>query len=189
MAEQSIQFGLRTGNHTPLRDGEGVQHSVPDDADPQAAARFGQAMAQSEADAVALDESHASPFSLLGSGLVTTGTATVDVARRHEILGLLHHLVQRLLVSEDPQGRREVRMTLAEDLLPGVTVALYEDAGAWVADLCCSDVSSYETLARPASQMASQLAQALACDAVWRVKLDEISAGEPMAIEAFASCP
>lgn len=189
MAEQAIQFGLRTGTQTHLQDGAGTQHPAPQDADPQASARFGHAMAQPPAEAPPPAQVLASPFALLGGVSAPASAPAGEGPGQQAVLSLLQHSVQRLLVNENPQGRREVRMTLAEDLLPGVTVALYEDAGAWVADLCCSDAASYETLARPASQMASQLAQALTCDALWRVTLEEANAGDPMTVEAFASYP
>ena len=189
MAEQAIQFGLRTGNQSQLHDGANARQPAPHDADPQASARFEQAMAQAPAEATPAPEVPASPFALLGGAPAPAGAAAGEGPRQQALLGLLQNTVQRLLVNEDPQGRREVRLTLAEDLLPGVTAALYEDAGAWVADLHCSDAASYETLAQPASRMAGQLAQALASDAVWRVTLDEAAAGEPMTVEAFASYP
>jgi len=192
MAENAVQIGVRTGTRGDLQGGEGSAQPSPHEPDPQAAARFGQALAQAP-------QAHAhqaapgrllSPFELLGAvPQADAAPMSGGDAPQTSLLNWLQDCASRLLVGEGQDGRREVRITLDERLLPGVTVALYEDAGAWVADLCCSDASSYETLARPASDMARQMALALNRDVLWRVTLDTPSGDAPGAVEAFASCP
>lgn len=189
MAENTIQMGVRTGTHGDLQSGAGA-HSSPQEADPQAAERFGEALAQAPAGAT-IGGRLLSPFELLGAvpQAATAAVSVGDASPSAALVSLLQDSVNGLLVGEGQEGRREVRITLEESLMPGVSVALYEDAGAWVADVCCSNATSYDTLARAVSDMARQMAQALARDALWRVTLETTSTGEPVTVEAFASCP
>lgn len=193
MAENTIQMGGRTGTHGDLQFGAGTMHSSPQEADPQAAERFGEALAQAtQASAGAtIGGRLLSPFELLGAvpQAATAAVSVGDASPSAALVSLLQDSVNGLLVGEGQEGRREVRITLEESLMPGVSVALYEDAGAWVADVCCSNATSYDTLARAVSDMARQMAQALARDALWRVTLETTSTGEPVTVEAFASCP
>ena len=91
------------------------------------------------------------------------------------------------------QDARRVRLELEENLYPGVSVAIFEDAGAWVAEFRCSQPSSYAELAEPARDMARQLADELHHDALWRV-IDEsegpvVDDDPDHTTEAFASAP
>ncbi len=78
-------------------------------------------------------------------------------------------LVDRILVGDGSAGRREVCLALADDLLPGVTVRVYESEGAWIADFEATDPHSFQQLAEPADEMARNLAKLLHRDAVWQV--------------------
>lgn len=92
-------------------------------------------------------------------------------------------------------------MDISDELLSGVTVAVFEDAGAWVAEFRCRQEQPFVLLAEPAQQMASRLADALGAEAVWRVVGDGLTPGGTWdrlvnnetdglpSTEAFASCP
>lgn len=192
MADQTVQIGVRTGTSGDFQSGADLTQSSPQEADAQAAARFGEALAQAPKTlpTAASGGRLVSPFELLGGASQASKLeASVGCAPQSALVSLLQDSVSALLVGEGQEGRREVRITLDESLMPGVSVALYEDAGAWVADVCCSDAASYDTLARAASDLARQMSQALARDALWRVTLDSGLSVEPMTVEAFSSCP
>ncbi|MEK7346582.1 MAG: hypothetical protein AAB176_12910 [Pseudomonadota bacterium] len=192
MAEPSVQLGVRTGPHADLHGGGTMQQS-PHDADPQAAARFGQALAQTPAaqDASATARGWGGPFDLLGAvpKVPLVSELASEASAQASLMAVLQDATSQLLVGEGQGGRREARITLDESLMPGVCVALYEDAGAWVADVCCSDATSYQTLARAVSDLARQMALALARDALWRVTLEATPDSDAVTVEAFASCP
>lgn len=114
----------------------------------------------------------------------------------------LQHLVGRLMVGEGAGGTggRMLMMDIGDEILPGVTVSVYEDAGAWVAEFRCREEAPFCLLAQRASSMASKLADELGQDAVWRVMAEGLSpGGEWSALvnnehqgypstEVFASC-
>ena len=62
-----------------------------------------------------------------------------------------------------------LRVEVDPQVLPGVSLTLHEDAGAWIAEFECSREESFLLLARPAAEMAHKMAQSLNQDAVWRV--------------------
>lgn len=90
-------------------------------------------------------------------------------AEPRALLDAVTDLVDRVLVGDGQAGRREVRMSLADDVLPGVDIAVYEDAGAWIAEFTCSVPQSWTLLASEADSMAQELADLLNADAIWRV--------------------
>jgi len=110
----------------------------------------------------------ASPFDLLAARTVDRDPSP-SVAEPRQIVDAVCDLVDRILINDGSAGRREVRMTLSDDLLPGVTVRVYEDEGAWVADFETADPQSFIRLAEPVDEMAQQLANLLEHDAIWRV--------------------
>ena len=141
-----------------------------------AAALAGGAPADAEAPSV-LPEG---PMALLaGASRSPSTTAT--------LAPLLSGVVSQLMVGDGSTSARSTRMTLSDDVLPGVVVAVYEEAGAWVAEFACSEDASYRLLAEAATDLAYRLAAELARDAVWRVKTDPED--ETMTVEAFAAAP
>lgn len=120
------------------------------------------------------------PMALLG------GAARAATAPTAATLGtLLAGVVTRLMVGDGSTSARGTRLTLSDDVLPGVVVAVQEEAGAWVAEFACSDRASYRILADAAHDMACRLAADLARDAVWRVKTEPED--ETMTVEACAA--
>jgi hypothetical protein len=114
----------------------------------------------------------------------------------------LQNLVGRLMVGDGSSGAggRMLMMDISDEILPGVTVSVYDDAGAWVAEFRCREEAPFCLLAQRASSMASKLADELGQDAVWRVMAEGLSpGGEWSALvnnehqghpstEVFASC-
>lgn len=117
-----------------------------------------------------------------------------------QVLTTLNQMVQQLSVGEGLDGRRTLRVQINPEVMPGVSVTVTEDAGAWVAEFECHQEDSFLRLARPAQEMALRLAQMLSQDAVWRVTALNLPSGgmwqdcvqshlERPGMEAFASAP
>ena len=191
MSERSVQLHLHTPTERQDLDlGQSPSQTLPDAPQDGSAERFRQALSEASTrtsapppeDRVALPSG---PMGLFG------GAPRAPAAGVHPgVLQLMQDSIKGLQVGQEQRG---VRMELDDALYPGVAVSVYEDAGAWVAELRCRDSESYRALATPAQDMARQLALALQRDALWRV-IDE-SAG-PVAegdadctTEAFASSP
>lgn len=191
MSERSVQLHLRTP--TERQDSglgqAGSQFKAAPDPDSQQ--RFAQAMKASELAPSAplpgepAGQAVASPMGLFG-GMAPAAPAGL----RPGLLPLLKDSLKGLQVGQDA---RSLRLELDEDLYPGVSVSVFEDAGAWVAEFRCSQQAVYTELAEPARDMARQLADELHHDALWRV-IDEsqgpVGADDPdRTTEAFASAP
>lgn len=192
MSERSVQLHLRTPTE---RQDTGLGQSLPQQMtspDQESQQRFAQAMKASDlappapAPGETVGQSVSSPM-----GLFSAASTPLSGSDLHSgMLPLIKNSLKGLQVGQDA---RSVRLELDDALYPGVSVAVFEDAGAWVAEFRCSQQDSYESLALPAQEMAHQMASELQHDALWRV-IDE-SAG-PVAendqdhtTEAFASAP
>lgn len=191
MSERSVQLHLHTPTERQDLDlGQSPSQTLPDAPQDGSAERFRQAMheASTAASGPPPEASAALPSGPMG---LFGGAARAPSAGVHPgVLQLMQDSIKGLQVGQDQRG---VRMELDDALYPGVAVSVFEDAGAWVAELRCRDSESYRALSTPAQDMARQLAQSLQRDALWRV-IDE-SAG-PVAdgdadrtTEAFASSP
>ncbi|WP_454006057.1 type III secretion HpaP family protein [Alcaligenes sp. Marseille-Q7550] len=86
---------------------------------------------------------------------------------------LLSVAADRLLVGDGSSGRREVRIELKADVLPGVSVSVYEEAAYLVVEFTCSRESSRDTLCRCAQQLADELAGSLRRSTAVRVHTDD----------------
>jgi hypothetical protein len=122
------------------------------------------------------------PLGLFSQGINTTRPQQLPA----QMLQQLTQGVRQMLVGQE---QRSMQLQLDEELMPGVKVKVFEDAGAWVAEFSCTDPNSYERLASAATSMASQLAMALAQDALWRVLLFSAQTEPSDMTEAFASAP
>ncbi len=109
----------------------------------------------------------AGPFALFGQFTSTPQPPAPSAAQQ-----MLQSVVERLLVGDGRDGQRSVRMSLSDEVMPGVDVAVFQDAGVWVAAFECRNAQSFETLAAPAIEMAQQFANAVQADAAWRVNPD-----------------
>ncbi len=193
MSNASVQMGVRTGAQADLQPGgQGASFASPQDADSAAIERFDQILSAAlPASPESASDVLPTPLTLLNRpnlpGEKTMHSHNEQNAK--QLLAAIGQSVSQLLVGEGADGRRQVQITLDHEFLPGVSVSMYEDAGAWVADISCSDSQSYALLSKPASDMARQLAQALKHDALWRVSLEEPSDQGVGQTEAFASYP
>ena len=149
------------------------------EADLQATLQFQQTMAG--ADLPPPQDLPSGPFALFGA--TTTPKPPAHEAR---LLAELSTMVSRLMVADGRQSQRGLRLELSEDVMPGVSLALFEESGAMVAEFECRVESSFVKLSVPAQALANQLAVTLRRDTVWRV-LAEPSAGipSPQPVEAF----
>ena len=150
------------------------------EADLQATLQFQQTMAGADLPPPPQDLP-SGPFALFGA--TTTPKPPAHEAR---VLAELSAMVSRLMVADGRQSQRGLRLELSEDVMPGVSMALFEDSGAMVAEFECRVESSFVKLSVPAQALANQLAVTLRRDTVWRV-LAEPSAGipSPQPVEAF----
>lgn len=201
----------------------GASHQQRREPTPHEAQRFAQAM-QAGGDGVSAGVSKAatapaqadssagrpaSAFDLLrqmGAPASATTSAPDVQQQAHASLDRLRqdlqNLVGRLMVGEGSSGAggRMLMMDLSDEILPGVTVSVYDDAGAWVAEFRCREEEPFRLLAQRAAVMASKLADELGQDAVWRVVAEGLSPGGEWSTlvnndhegcpstEAFASC-
>lgn len=78
----------------------------------------------------------------------------------------------RLLVGDGSHGRREVRIDLKADVLPGVAVSIYEEAACLVVEFYCTRESSRKALTRFAQELADELAGSLSRSTLVRVRTD-----------------
>jgi hypothetical protein len=193
MNERSVQLHVRTPTERQdfgLGSGE-AQSSLPQTPDDGSSERFKQAMKASDlAPEVPLpgetkQAEIGTPMALFGA---TSAVSTGNI--KPGVMNALKDSLKGLQVGHE---QRSVRMELDDALYPGVAVAVFEDAGAWVAEFRCSQMESYRSLSEPAADMARQLAKELKRDTVWRV-LDEsegqVADGDTdHTTEAFASAP
>lgn len=97
----------------------------------------------------------------------------------------LEESVDRLLVGDGLDGgRREVRVVLREDVLPGVTLSIYQEEGRIVASFICADESSREKLVRCAATLAEDVSRSLGQAALVQVRTDDPE--DPCLFEAAA---
>lgn len=172
MPDSFLDLDLRRSNAQFALTPDGQQDSGPmQEADPQAAQRFQEAMARGK-EAPAQSALPSGPFALFGA---FTPVATPP-AEQQPVLDVLRSMVSRLLVADGYQSQRGVRLELSDDVMPGVSLALFEEGGAMVAEFECRVEASFLKLSGPAPALAQQLAVTLARDTVWRV-IPDPSAG------------
>ncbi|SAI25414.1 Uncharacterised protein [Bordetella ansorpii] len=130
------------------------------------------------------------PFGLFATGLPSQMPADAAAAGSDIAAALGRDLAEaadRLLVGDGSSGRREVRVELKDDVLPGVTVSVYQEAGRVVAAFACASEASREKLCAAAPGLAAELARSLGRACLVRVTTDdpedpclfEIASGDP----------
>lgn len=162
MPERPIHLDLRSssGNFDERLNSSAHRHHAAPDA--ETAHRFQAALnGEPESSDPVASATPGSPFDLL--------QRRPESPAPTQVLSTLSSMVQQLMVGEGLDGRRTLRLQINPEILPGVTVTVTEDAGAWVADFECQQEDSFLRLARSAQEMAPRLAQMLQQDAVWRV--------------------
>jgi hypothetical protein len=188
----------------------GLSSGTPSDQDQS---RFRQAVsagAQSLEPAAAERNESDAIASRPASAFELFGRVSETVDRRGEsgqaslkpLCATIDRFVRRMTLSDGQDGRRglNIDLDLEGDAIPGVTVSVLRDAGAWLAEFQCRQPESYRLLAGSAVEMAAKLAQALQSDAVWRVLAQEGIAPSDWSdldglcddrgtVEAFCSAP
>ena len=125
------------------------------------------------------------PFALFGAFAQSASTATAGGAPAPgELSQGLRQAAERLLVGDGSSGHREVRIELKDEVLPGVTVCVYEDQGLLVAAFICASEPSREKLCACASALAGELAASLNRAVLVRVSTDDPE--DPCPFEAAA---
>jgi hypothetical protein len=182
-----LDIGLTRGMPDLGQPGAGASRRDASDADRQA---FEQALAQDGGEpaagtagpsADALTETPR-PFALF-PGAVTS--AETPAAAPAGLARALNEAADRMLVGDGGSGRREVRLDLKAEVLPGVTLSVYEEEGRLVAAFACASEASRETLNRCAQSLAEELAQSLARAVLVRVATDDPE--DPCLFEAAAA--
>lgn len=191
MAERQIHLNIQTSNSQLAS--STLSQSGPEDRqapDADMLGRFARAMRSEPLTqqsmrnpATSLAPSPPSaPLGLFSQGINTARPQQLPA----QMIEQLTQGVRQMLVGQE---QRSMQLHLEEEVMPGVKVKVFEDAGAWVAEFSCTDPMSYEKLATAATSMASQLALALARDALWRVLLFSAQTEPTDMTEAFASAP
>jgi hypothetical protein len=181
-----LNIGLARGMPDLGQSGAGASRRDASDADRQA---FRQALAQDGGEPAGTAEPPADaltdtprPFALFpgaAASAETPAAAPAGLARA------LNEAADRMLVGDGGSGRREVRLDLKAEVLPGVTLSVYEDEGRLVAAFACASEASRETLNRCAQSLAEELAQSLARAVLVRVTTDDPE--DPCLFEAAAA--
>ena len=175
--ETAIPQGMGTLSNS---DGHAAGRQASD-ADRQA---FDRAMSKSETEMAPAPAAAPSPFSLFGAaapGAAPAGCQAQGLARA------LSDSAEQLLVADGSNGRRQVRVELKDDVLPGVSVSVYEEEGRCVADFICANERSRERLCAMAPELAAQLAASL--DRPTRLRVSTDDPEDPCLAETDAAPP
>jgi len=196
MTERRIELDIGLGGGMPDlgQPGAGGPRREASDADrrafEQALARDGGGASGEAADASADSPADAPaqtprPFALFaGPGPAAPAPAPAPAAAPAGLAQALSEAADRMLVGDGSSGRREVRLDLKAEVLPGVTVSVYEEDGRLVAAFACASEASRETLNRCARALAEELARSLARPVRVRVSTDDPE--DPCLLEADA---
>ncbi len=122
------------------------------------------------------------PFALFQSAMPATLQAAPTLAANpiNDLDVEITHIVRTLLVGENAVGNHMVRMELSSERLPGVTLEVYRDAGALVAQFVCANEHSRLRLTQAASWLSESLSVRLKNDTVVRLLTDDPDAPNPM---------
>ena len=156
-----------------------VPRGYPDKTDQRA---FERAVSDGEQEASKEGEERRSPLGLF------TSFGTVAQAERNEPLhdqltDLLVALVKQLYVSRDKYAP-SVKMELSGDVLPGVTLTVFEDSGRMIAAFVCALEPSRERLCAMAARLVQELAERLSVAAGVRVSTDDPADPCPLEMNA-----
>ena len=177
----NLDIGLPQGMPDLGQTHTGSPRREASDSDRQA---FEQALAQEGAEPPVDDSSSdiPRPFALFpGAAPATEPSADAPPG----LAQALSHAADRMLVGDGNSSRREVRLELKDEVLPGVTLSIYEEEGRLVAAFVCASETSRETLNRCAQTLADELAQSLARAVLVQVSTDDPE--DPCLFEAAAN--
>ena len=165
-----LDIGLSRGLPDLGQPGAGSTRREASDADRQA---FQQALSAEGGEAQPDQPDTAAetprPFALFPS----VAAETVADPAPDGLAQALGEAADRMLVGDGSSGRREVRLDLKAEVLPGVALSVYEEEGRLVAAFVCASEASRETLNRCAQTLADELAQSLGRAVLVRVLTDD----------------
>ena len=186
MTERRIDLDIGLARSMPDlgQQGAGTPRRDASDADrrafEQALAQDGGASSQETDDSsVETPKPFVFPGTIMPPGVPEPGAAPEGLAKA------LSEAADRMLVGDGGSGRREVRLDLKAEVLPGVTLSVYEEEGRLVAAFTCASEASRETLNRCAQSLADELAQSLARAVLVRVSTDDPE--DPCLLEVAAA--
>lgn len=179
MTERRVDLDLNTPAFTQHESADGLDKRQRPPADEADRERFERAL-QRDAGRPAADGPSSgrvadSPFSLFGATAPQPASQTTEAGgRRGESpLSGLDGLLDRLMVGEGGHGGKMVRMALADDLLPGVSISISEAEGGWLVLCECSNDDNRERLCARVRELASEMANRLKRETVWRITTDD----------------
>lgn len=167
MSERSLNLNLSTSS-SGLRGSLTSGNQARAGADAHAQAQFEKALQAGEKSASEAQQ----PSSMAAVSSLLQQTATRSAPAKRDLTALRSTLAS-LFVDDGSHGKRQAGMQLAEDVLPGVTVMVYEDEGAWIADFTCTHDDSRHLLYGEAPAMAQEMANACHRRTAWRVMTDD----------------
>lgn len=85
------------------------------------------------------------PFDLFAESKPVSASIA-EVAASQSLTELVVGAVQHLYVSRDGAEKRQVSMDLAEDILPGVNLLVYEEIDRVIVDFVCANEDSHDAL-------------------------------------------
>lgn len=173
-----------TGSGVGSGAGAGPGHNTRRQADAQASSRFQRALDADAADATGAkakgptDATASSLFALFGAARGPLAAPAAAPAERaapavNDIDHQIASTVERLLVSDDEHGRRQVRLELIDDVLPGVRIEIQHSQGRLQVDFICTREDSRLRLNRAAPEQAQILADRLCSPVLLRVRTDD----------------
>lgn len=172
--DRGIHLNLSVPDRGPGADAQGSRGmgQARQEADPQARDTFRKALEGEPADAQAgkAKNEAPAPFSLFG-GL--RPAAALEPPEPSGVFAQLDELLSGLMVGEDGGGGKQVRMTLAEDVLPGVTVVIEEAQGRVCVDFICAVEPSRLRLNTELPARAPEMAARLQRDVLLRTCTDD----------------
>ena len=104
-----------------------------------------------------------------------------------ELEGEIARMARSLMVGEGRHGGMTVRMELSRENYPGVTLEVFRNEGALVAQFVCANEHSRARLARAVSWLGESLSKKLDSDTVIRVQTDDPEDLSPVETRCAAS--
>lgn len=170
--DRSVRLDVSLAGRGPRSDegfDPGKQRGDPSDAaDPE---KFRQALEAQPAEPGMSPSAEGSPFGLPGPSLRVASDPQESEGR--QLLQRLGEWLERLLVGEGAAGGKQVRMDLADEILPGVSVLIEQVEGRLQVEFTCTVDPSRLRLVAAAPAQAPSLAQRLDRPVLLRVQTDD----------------
>lgn len=122
------------------------------------------------------------PFELIPS-ISPASDPAKDVNVYPSVAQILNETAHALYVSDGYASGRQVSVTLAPSVLPGVTLSVYEHEGRIVGDFTCAEDASRSRLCRFAERLAREMANKLSRPSRVYVRADEVDDIAPFQVD------